>query len=52
MVPATHPPPHGSGYDSTTESALAKLFHLLGKYGDNEQVKALFDLDLKGEITK
>lgn len=41
-----------SGYDSTTESALAKLFHLLGKYGDNEQVKALFDLDLKGEITK
>ena len=41
-----------SGYDSTTESALAKLFHLLGNYGDNEEVKALFDKDLRGEITK
>ena len=41
-----------SGYDSTTESALAKLFHLLGKYEDNERVKELFDEDLKGEITK
>lgn len=41
-----------SGYDSTTESALAKLFHLLGKYDDNDRVKELFDTDLKGEITK
>ena len=41
-----------SGYDSTTESALAKLFSLLGKYEDNETVKAIFDTDLKGEITK
>ena len=41
-----------SGYDSTTESALAKLFHLLGGCPDNERVKALFDKDLKGEISK
>ena len=41
-----------SGYDSTTESALAKLFHLLGKHDDNDRVKELFDVDLKGEITK
>lgn len=41
-----------SGYDSTTESALAKLFHLLGGCADNERVKELFDQDLKGEITK
>ena len=40
-----------SGYDSTTESALAKLFHLLGGCPDNERVKALFDRDLKGEIS-
>ena len=41
-----------SGYDSTTESALAKLFHLLGIYADNGRVEQLFDSDLKGEITK
>jgi L-asparaginase len=41
-----------SGYDATTESALAKLFHLLGICQDNERVKALFDMDLRGEITK
>ena len=41
-----------SGYDSTTESALAKLFHLLGGCPDNERVKALFDEDLRGEISK
>jgi len=41
-----------SGYDSTTESALAKLFHLLGAYEDNDTVKTLFDSSLKGEITK
>ena len=41
-----------SGYDATTESALAKLFHLLGICQDNERVKALFDMDLRGEIAK
>ena len=28
------------------------LFHLLGGCPDNERVKALFDEDLKGEISK
>ncbi len=41
-----------SGYDSTTESALAKLFHLLGIHSDNGRVEELFGTDLKGEITK
>lgn len=41
-----------SGYDSTTESALAKLFYLLGTFQDNEQVKMLLDEDLRGEISK
>ena len=41
-----------SGYDSTTESALAKLFYLLGTFQDNEQVKKLLKEDLRGEISK
>jgi len=41
-----------SGYDSTTESALAKLFHLMGKTADNAAVKALMEQNLKGEITR
>ena len=41
-----------SGYDSTTESALAKLFYLLGTFHDNEQVKKLLEEDLRGEISK
>ena len=41
-----------SGYDSTTESALAKLFHLLGTCADNGRVREFFDRELKGEITK
>lgn len=41
-----------SGYDSTTESALAKLFFLMGKTEDNNEVRSLLDCDLKGEITK
>ncbi len=41
-----------SGYDSTTESALAKLFHLLGTYHDNDTVKTLMGRNLKGEISK
>lgn len=41
-----------NGYDSTTESALAKLFHLLGTYGTNEEVKAHLEKDLRGEISK
>jgi L-asparaginase len=41
-----------SGYDSTTESALAKLFYLLGAFHENEQVKLLLEEDLRGEISK
>lgn len=40
------------GYDSTTESALAKLFYLMGKSRDNDWVKAMMSRNLKGEISK
>ncbi len=40
------------GYDSTTESALAKLIYLMGKSRDNEWVKAMMGRNLKGEISK
>lgn len=41
-----------SGYDSTTESMLAKLFHLMGTHTENEDVKRLLSENLKGEISK
>lgn len=41
-----------NGYDSTTESALGKLFHLLGKHSDSDTVKASLECDLRGEISK
>ena len=41
-----------SGRDITTESALAKLFFLMGKSEDNEWVKARLGDNLKGEISK
>lgn len=41
-----------NGYDSTTEGALAKLFHLLGQFRDNSDVKTLVEKDLRGEISK
>lgn len=41
-----------SGLDITTESALAKLFHLLGSSDDNEWVKKRLGENLKGEISK
>lgn len=41
-----------SGYDSTTESALAKLFWLLGQSEDNAWVKSMLETDLRGEISK
>lgn len=40
-----------NGYDSTTESALAKLFFLMGKSTDNEWVRQMMARNLKGEIS-
>ena len=41
-----------SGYDCTTEGALAKLFHLLGQHDDNSMVKFKIEENLRGEISK
>lgn len=41
-----------SGYDSTTESALAKLFCLMGETEDNEAVKRGLRVSLCGEISQ
>ena len=41
-----------NGYDSTTESALGKLFHLLGQHTCSESVKTGLECDLRGEISK
>ena len=41
-----------NGYDSTTEGALAKLFHLLGQYDNNSMVKLSVERNLRGEISK
>ena len=41
-----------NGYDCTTESALAKLFWLMGETEDNGKVKDLLEENLRGEITK
>ena len=40
-----------SGGDITTESALGKLFFLMGKSDDNEYVKAHLEEDLRGEMS-
>lgn len=41
-----------NGYDSTTESALAKLFHLMGRYSNEEEVRKGLENNLRGEISK
>lgn len=40
-----------SGFDMTTEAALAKLFYLFSQECDLSQVGALMQQDLRGEIT-
>ena len=41
-----------SGYDSTTESALAKLFFLLGQPHADEEMILCIERNLRGEISK
>lgn len=41
-----------NGYDSTTESALGKLFYLMGESHDNNIVKTRLERNLRGEISK
>ena len=41
-----------NGYDSTTESALGKLFFLMGLSSSNEAVKEGLSSNLRGEISK
>lgn len=40
-----------SGYDSTTEAAITKLFFVLGQHADNEIIKEVMSTNLRGEIT-
>jgi L-asparaginase len=41
-----------SGYDCTTEGALAKLFYLMGILDKNSDVKKMLEINLRGEISK
>ena len=41
-----------NGYDSTSESALGKLFYLMGETEDNELIKTRLEEVLRGEISK
>lgn len=41
-----------NGYDSTSESALGKLFYLMGECDDNELIKSRVEEVLRGEISK
>ncbi len=40
-----------SGMDITTEGALAKLMHLMGRYDHHEKVKEILPVSIRGEIT-
>ena len=41
-----------TGYDSTVESAVAKLMFLQGHYTDSNVIRTLMNRNLCGEITK
>lgn len=40
-----------SGFDSTTEAAIAKMFFALGQTSDIKEVKAILEQNLRGEIS-
>ena len=40
-----------SGFDSTTEAALTKMFFVLGQTDSISEAKALLESNLRGEIT-
>ena len=41
-----------SGYDMTTEACVAKLYYLFSKGYSKEEIKALMEENLRGELTK
>ena len=41
-----------SGYDSTTEAALTKMFYVLGQSDDLSIIKELLNSNLRGEVSK
>ena len=41
-----------SGFDMTTEAAVAKLYYLFSKGHTVEEIKQLMEENLRGELTK